>query len=351
MMSGPDSEWTEEEIAKWESGEWLPADDEAHKARLGLERQRGDRGAKHDKDLRFVLPERWKVVLERKPGEQHRAKDFSDIQRVCNRKLKRLYNEWQEEVEKLGAEHTAKLEAISAATSVGSAGQALLQQQLLQKDTELKELTAQLEAAQATAATAGAECEKKLEEMGKQHEQAMAELKAEHQRVTTEGASRLMTQEVAHRAELEKARASARVECQKELEEIGKQYKQAMDEVKAEHQRVSMEGASKLMTQEVAHRAELEKIQMEAEAKVLKEQEENRVSTKKHGIFKARIQHALGKWQKKVETLRQRLLAKSLRIAALEVKSLPQDPVAKHPGSVYDWRWCWCCVWHLKRHL
>ncbi|CAE7246048.1 unnamed protein product, partial [Symbiodinium natans] len=307
------------EILKWRSGEWTAADDEAHQVRL--EQRRRDAS----KNLRFQLPEKWKVTLERKPGEQHRTKDFSDIQRVCNRKLQRMYNEWQEEVEKLAADHTTKLEIASAATGWGAAGQVMLQKQLAQKEEQNQKSLDDMAAEHKRGMD---ELKAKHEGVLLEHEQAMEELRAKHDKTMEELKGKHECAVVEHQRQTAELKATHKAG----MKEVQAKHREEMLEQKGKHERALVEHAQGLAELMGKHKAELELIQQGAEAQLLAHQEESREAAKKQGVYKARVQHSIGKWRRKEAILKRRLLSKTLRLKALEGKEKedPKDSVAKH---------------------
>ena len=52
------------------------------------------------------LPPSWKVVLPpAAPNQAHKSSDFSEMQRTANRQLRKMYTQWQNEVEQLKAQN------------------------------------------------------------------------------------------------------------------------------------------------------------------------------------------------------------------------------------------------------
>ena len=56
-------------------------------------------------ELPYALPPCWAIQVPFNKNEAHSVKQFSDVKRTCNRRLKSMYNQWQMEVRSLKDGH------------------------------------------------------------------------------------------------------------------------------------------------------------------------------------------------------------------------------------------------------
>ena len=64
------------------------------------------------RNLRFELPDQWRIQPHSAPpgsNTMHGPKDFAGVVRSSNRMLKRMFNEWQTEVESIKETHASQL--------------------------------------------------------------------------------------------------------------------------------------------------------------------------------------------------------------------------------------------------
>ena len=69
-------------------------------------------------ELPYTLPPCWVIQVAFNKNEAHSVKQFSDVKRTCNRRLKSMYNQWQLEVQSLKDGHsleTTSLQTVNMA--------------------------------------------------------------------------------------------------------------------------------------------------------------------------------------------------------------------------------------------
>ena len=123
-MSG--QEWSEQEWEDYKQWQWQWSDEDWAQYRRFKGKKSSLRTSNvttQDKDLQAallgsakspselpVLPEIWHLTAAEKPNnEQHSRKNFADLVRAANRRLRVLYAEWQGELTELKEKHSQEL--------------------------------------------------------------------------------------------------------------------------------------------------------------------------------------------------------------------------------------------------
>ena len=222
------------------------------------------------------LPEHWKVELRPDPADRnapHKKVDFSKIQRLCNRQLKRMYGEWQAEIQRLKEEHSDALETAINSQSKTNTLLVCEKKERLEADAKYNRLVSEHEALRSQLA---AEHEAQKKKMIMEYESKLLVMKNQH-------AEGLQIQE--RRAE-------------ESLDQVNRELE------KSKHKQ-------DLLAE--AHQKDIRDMKSRYRAKLRQSEDE-------HRAYKTKVMAAVTGWHKKVNRLEKQLVA-----ARLELE-LAKDP-------------------------
>ena len=205
---------------------------------------------------------------------QHKKVDFSKIQRLCNRQLKRMYGEWQAEIQRLKQEHS---DALETAINSQSKTNTLL---VCEKKERL-------------------EVDAKYNRLVSEHEALRSQLAAEHEaqkkkKMTMEYESKLLVMKNQHAEGLQIQERRA----EESLDQVNRELE------KSKHKQ-------DLLAE--AQQKDIKDIKSRYRAKLRQSEDEQRA-------YKTKVTAAVTGWHKKVNRLEKQLVA-----ARLELE-LAKDP-------------------------
>ncbi|CAE6968014.1 unnamed protein product [Symbiodinium sp. CCMP2592] len=243
--------------------------------------------------LKFEMPSEWSVTIfnadERDRNEKKKQQSFADLGRLCNNRLKGMYQCWQSEATALrlqgGLGHQAAVTLLSQEkldtrqkTDEQEAKIEALESELRKLRNEMKEKDMKLLATEKVKDNHKKECDDKVSAMSKECAQKLVAMEKDCENHTKECDEKLLA--------MEKQKESHTKECDEKLRENSEDWQLKLDLSVAE-------GDKRLRDLET-----------------------------KHAAMRLRAAHTFGKWKERCSNLERRLMRKKelLKSSKLEVE-------------------------------
>ena len=173
------------------------------------------------------------------PNQAHKSSDFSEMQRTANRQLRKMYTQWQNEVEQLKAQNnmvaTSAIfnQASGNASLIGERNRAEEKQKeldaLREENSKLKEFQAR---AQATLAETSADCDAKLKAQEADHK---LQMQSQADGFKSQKLLLTMEYEATKLAAVQTQREELEMKHRREIKEVRRSNREKLKKFREEH--------------------------------------------------------------------------------------------------------------------